>query len=71
MHDSIITFETDNATLFLDCAKTHHEFAELALCEEARTYHLDWARRYERWAEVCDYPRIDYSAITRDIATSR
>lgn len=70
MHDSVITFDTEAATLFLDYAKTHREFAELALYEEARIHHLTWADRYEQWAEVCDPHRIDYSAITRAVAVS-
>lgn len=70
MHDSTITFDTEAATLFLDCAKTHRDLADLALCAEAHIYHMDWADRYEKWAEVCDRQRIDYSAITRDIAVS-
>jgi hypothetical protein len=50
---------------YRDLAVMHREIADLALYEEARIYHLAWAERCERWADTT--PRIDYSAITRDI----
>lgn len=71
MHDSIITFDSEAVTLFLNCAKSHREFAELALCEEARLHHVTWAERYEMWVQACGQEKIDYSRITRDIAMGR
>jgi hypothetical protein len=52
---------------FLDCAEQQRKFADLVLCDEARSDYLMWAEYYEWRAEFCR-TRVDYDAITRDIA---
>ena len=54
------------AELWRESAQRNREFAELALCDEARNDHLTWARTFDRLADTC-VDHIDYTAITRDV----
>jgi len=54
-------------------AAMNRQYAELAKCDEARDDHLWWANFFEMeadYAYALQRSRIDYSAITRDVALS-
>lgn len=49
-------------------AEMYRMFANLSLCEEARIDYEAWAVHYEYWANLAERQRVDYLAITRDVA---